>query len=91
MAQKAMGLIEAVGWAGCLEAADVALKTADVTLIGFEKANGGGRLVVRIEGDVSAVQAACEAAVASANKVSSVYAYRVLARPATEVSKLLRK
>ena len=61
--------------------------TADVTLIGLRPTavacgphrgrcvNGTG----------------LRATVASANKVSSVYAYRVLARPATEVSKLLRK
>ncbi|MDD2630072.1 MAG: BMC domain-containing protein [Limnochordia bacterium] len=90
MAQKAVGLIEAVGWAACLEAADTALKTANVNLIGIEKANGGGRIVARIEGDVASVQAACDAAVAAANKVNTVFAYRVLARPAKEISKLLR-
>ena len=39
---QALGSIEVVGLVAGVEAADVACKTADVNLIGYELARGGG-------------------------------------------------
>ena len=66
MTQQALGLIETVGLPVAIEAADAALKAANVTLIGYEKTKGGGLIVVKLRGDVGAIKAAVEAGVASA-------------------------
>ncbi|MDF2875981.1 MAG: microcompartment protein, partial [Sporomusa sp.] len=39
---NALGLMEVVGLAAGLEAADAAIKAANVTLIGYELTKGGG-------------------------------------------------
>ena len=59
---QALGSIEVVGLVAGVEAADVACKTADVTLIGYELAKGGGYVSIKVEGQVAAVQAAMDAA-----------------------------
>ena len=40
--QKSLGLIETQGLAGGIEAADAAVKSANVELIGYELTKGGG-------------------------------------------------
>lgn len=84
MIGKALGLIETVGLAAAIEAADTALKTANIDLIGYELTNGGGMVTVKIKGDVSAVNTALTAAKMSASKVGSVYAVLVIPRPNRE-------
>lgn len=59
---KALGLVETKGMVGAIEAADVALKTAQVELINKVHTKGG-LVCIEIEGDVAAVKAAVEAAV----------------------------
>jgi microcompartment protein CcmL/EutN len=81
MTQQAVGLIEAVGLPTAIEAADAALKAANVTLVGYEKTKGGGLIVVKIRGDVGAVNAAIEAAQISAGRVGQIYAVHVIPRP----------
>ena len=81
MTQQALGLIEAVGLPVAIEAADAALKAANVTLIGYEKTKGMGYIVVKLRGDVGAVKAAVEAGVASASRVGKVFSHHVIPRP----------
>jgi len=81
MTQQALGLIEAVGLPVAIEAADAALKAANVTLIGYEKTKGGGLIVVKLRGDVGAVKAAVEAGVASASRVGKIFSHHVIPRP----------
>jgi hypothetical protein len=66
MPSLSLGTIEVFGLPAAVEAADVACKTADVTLIGYETTDGMGMVAVKIEGQVSAVQAAVAAASAAA-------------------------
>ena len=80
MAGYALGLIETAGLSAAVEAADVALKSADVHLIGYELARGG-RITVKLEGEVSAVSAAIRSSYAAASKVSKVYSRHVIPRP----------
>ena len=68
--QKSLGLIETQGLAGGIEAADAAVKSANVELIGYELTRGGGWTTVKIQGDVGAVKAAVDAARIAAGKVS---------------------
>lgn len=58
---KALGMIETYGFIGSVEAADVMLKCADVTLVGTEKVSGG-LYYISVTGDVGAVKTAVEAA-----------------------------
>lgn len=57
---KALGMIETYGFIGSVEAADVMLKCADVSLLGTEKVRGGLHYI-SITGDVGAVKTAVDA------------------------------
>ncbi|MFZ5975884.1 MAG: BMC domain-containing protein [Bacillota bacterium] len=90
MAGYALGLIETVGLPAAMEAADAAVKAADVTLIGYELAKGGGLVTVKLEGEVSAVQAAVQSGCAAAARVRKVYSSLVIARPHKDLEQLTR-
>ena len=81
MNQQALGLIETFGLVAAIEAADAAVKAANVLLLGYEKTRGGGMVLVKIRGDVGAVQAAVDAAVVAAERVSKVVSHHVIPRP----------
>lgn len=87
--RKALGLIETIGLAAAIEAADAAVKAANVTLLGYENTKGSGKITVKIVGDVGAVNAAVAAAVASASRVGQVYGRHVIARPNEEIEWLI--
>ncbi len=82
MSGQSLGLIETVGLATAIEAADAAIKSANVELLGYESAKGRGMHTVKVVGDVGAVNAAVTAGVAAANRIGKVYAYKVIARTA---------
>lgn len=88
--QKSLGLIETQGLAGGIEAADAAVKSANVELIGYELTRGGGWTTVKIQGDVGAVKAAVDAARIAAGKVTRVVSTRVIPRPADGLERLIR-
>lgn len=79
---QSLGLIETIGLATAIEAADAAIKSANVELLGYEPAKGNGMHTVKFVGDVGAVKAAVDAGVAAASRIGEVYAYKVLARTA---------
>jgi microcompartment protein CcmL/EutN len=85
MPNLSLGTIEVFGLPAAVEAADVALKTADVKLIGYETTDGMGMVAVKIEGQVSAVQSAVSAACAAAGRVSKVFATSVIPRPSDQL------
>ncbi|TYP55472.1 BMC domain-containing protein [Thermosediminibacter litoriperuensis] len=84
----ALGLVETVGLVAAIEAADAGSKAADVKLIGYELARGGGLTTVKFTGDVAAVKAAVDAAKAAAERVGRVYAVHVIPRPADQIRPL---
>ena len=79
--KQALGLIETIGLAAAVEAADAAVKSANVHLIGYELTRGDGMVTVKVEGDVGAVKAAVSAAAGAAGNVNQVYSTRVIPRP----------
>ncbi|WP_428845481.1 BMC domain-containing protein [Azotosporobacter soli] len=89
MVKDALGLIEAVGLTAAVEAADAAVKAANVKLVGYELSKGGGLVVVKLTGDVGAVKAAVEAGKSAAEKVNKVWAVHVIARPHHELEKIV--
>lgn len=82
-------MIEVVGLAAAVEAADAALKSADVKLVGYELSKGGGMVVVKLTGNVSSVNMALEAAKNSASKVNKVCACKVIARMDESLDKVV--
>ena len=87
--QKSLGLIETQGLLGGITAADAAVKSANVELIGYELTKGGGWTTVKIQGDVGAVKAAVDAAKIAAGKVCRVVSTKVIARPARALDSLV--
>lgn len=83
--RQALGLIETIGLAAAVEAADAAVKAANVKLIGYELANGSGMTTVKVAGDVGAVKAAVEAGSAAASRVNRVVSTHVIPRPHDEL------
>ena len=72
MQKEALGMIETRGLVGAIEAADAMVKSANVTLIGYEKI-GSGLVTVMVRGDVGAVKAAVDAGSCAAEKVGDFY------------------
>jgi len=79
-----------VGLITAIQAMDAAGKSANVTLLGLENSRGGGRMTVKLEGDVGAVTAAVEAGSQAASAIGEVYAVKVIARPSDELERYLR-
>ena len=77
MQQEALGMVETKGLVGAIEAADAMVKSANVSLVGYEKI-GSGLVTVMVRGDVGAVKAAVDAGACSAEKVGEVVAQHVI-------------
>lgn len=71
-----------------VEATDAALKAANVSYKGHRQV-GSGLVTVVLEGDVAAVKAATDAGAAAAAKVGEVVSVDVIARPHSDVDKIL--
>jgi microcompartment protein CcmL/EutN len=87
---QALGLIETKGLLAAVEAADVMVKSADVSII--EKAYvGGGLVTVSVKGDVGAVKASIEAAVAAVKKLGEEFLVsdHVIPRPHEELESII--
>ncbi len=80
MLEYALGLIETRGLVGAIEAADAALKAADVLLVGKERADAG-LITIKLTGDVAAVRAAVDAGAAAAQRVGELVSVHVIPRP----------
>ncbi|MBM5596387.1 BMC domain-containing protein [Listeria seeligeri] len=82
---QAIGIIEIKGLASAITVADTMAKVANIELIGTEKAKGFGWIMVKIEGDVAAVNAALEAGEQTALASDSFVAKKVIPRPREEI------
>ncbi len=88
VARSALGLVETLGLIPAIIAADTAVKTAEVRLIGLEYI-GSGLVSVKLLGDVSAVQVAVEAACLAAEQLGRVHSHTVIARTGEGLWQLL--
>src|SRR5881398_2725621 len=84
MEREALGLIECRGLVAMIEAADAAVKGANVKLVGWEKIDAG-LVTAIVRGEVGAVKAAVDAGAAAARRVGTVTAIHVIPRPHGEV------
>lgn len=87
----ALGLVEIKGLAGAIAVADAMVKTANVGLIGIEKARGFGWITIKICGDVGAVTASVQTGRAVAEQNGQLVSYKVIARPAQAIGEVFCK
>ncbi|PEX93243.1 BMC domain-containing protein [Bacillus cereus] len=89
MEKQTLGLIEVRGYLGAVQAADAALKAANVTLIRCEIIKGG-LVTVQLTGDVGAIQAAVEAGEEAAKQLGVLITSHAIARLDDEVYKMIK-
>lgn len=87
MNRKALGLIELPNCTDAVEALDVMLKTADVEFLTWEKKLGGRLVTIFVQGAVSSVTEAVEAA--KKNAKGNIVASYVIANPHEETMRLV--
>ena len=85
---KSIGMIEVSGVTGAIDCLDIMCKSADVELVTWERKLGGRLVTVVVQGDVSAVTAAVENAVA--NGIVKPCAHAVIASPHEETWRILQ-
>lgn len=85
---KSYGFFEIPSTTAAIDAIDVMCKTADVSFVTWEKKLGGRLITIIIEGDVSAVTQAIEAAKERAMKKPA--ASVVIANPHEEIRRLVQ-
>ena len=88
MEREALGLIECRGLVAMIEAADAAVKSANVKLVGWEKI-GSGYVTALVRGDVAAVKAATDAGAAAARRVGELISVHVIPRPHSNLEDVL--
>ena len=84
---KSIGLIEVSGVTAAIDCLDIMCKSADVQFVTWERKLGGRLVTVVVEGQVSAVTAAVDNAMA--NAIKKPVAHAVIASPHEEVQRLL--
>lgn len=95
----AIGIVEMFGFVTAITAADAAAKAADVKVIAIDSnkpANADSVevpliMAIKVQGAVSAVRAAVDAAVAAANTVSGVICSHVIAGPTDDTQKMAER
>ena len=92
---KALGMIEVYSFSTAVRVADIAAKAADVKIIAFDRNRPFAPgfpvpliMVVKMEGEVAAVEAAVDAAVSYAKSQSRYIVHHIIARPADTVEKM---
>ncbi len=84
------GLIEVSGVTAAIDSLDAMCKAADVQLVTWERKLGGRLVTVIVEGSVSSVTAAVEAACAACEREGLIMAsHGVIASPAEETRKMV--
>src|SRR5947208_14920947 len=90
MASQALGLLECKGLVSLIEGSDAMLKSANVEMIGWDKA-GSGMVTAFVKGDVAAGKAAVDAGAEAAGRVGTVISVHGMARPHADLGGMMRK
>ena len=85
---NSLGFVEVTGVTAAIDALDIMCKSADVSLVSWERKLGGRLVTLIVTGTVSAVQAAVENA--SAQCIKKPAATAVIANPHPETVKLVQ-
>jgi len=87
MEVKSLGFIEITGVVAALDALDIMTKSANVSLVAWERKLGGRLVTIIVEGDVSSVTSAVDNACRLCIKKPA--AHLVLASPHSETRKIV--
>lgn len=87
---QALGMIETIGLIASIEAADAAVKAANVKLTKYEKVDGA-MCSIHVRGDIGAVQAAVDAAAQAARRVGQLVGVHVIPAPVGEIDEVIYK
>src|ERR1700686_1435790 len=85
---EALGMIETKALVALIEASDAVIKSANVSLIGWQKI-GSGLVTAMVVGDVAAVKAAIDAGAAAAGRIGEVIGVQVIPRPHEDLGAVL--
>lgn len=85
---EALGMIETKGLVALIEASDAMLKSANVTLVGWQKI-GSGLVTAFVVGDVAAVKAAIDAGASAAGRIGEVVGIQVIPRPHEDMGSVM--
>jgi len=83
--EQSLGVIETLGFATAMEAADAAVKAANVK-VGEWVSVGGGKVNIILRGDIAAVNAAVEAGVSAASQIGKVEGQAIIPRPSGKLT-----
>ena len=83
------GFIETKGFTAAVEAADAMLKAAKVDLVKWHK-TGSAMVIIIIQGDLAACQAAVSAGSAAASLTGELVSYNIIARPFDDTYTLVK-
>ena len=94
---EAVGIIEMFGFVAAIKAADAAAKAADVKVIAIDSNKPANAesvevpliMCVKVQGSVSAVEAAVEAAAAAAEACTGLIQKHIIARPNEDTEKMV--
>ena len=84
---KSLGFIEITGVVAALDALDIMCKSAEVSLVTWERKLGGRLVTIIVEGDIAAVTAAVENA--SNRAIKKPNAVLILANPHPETRRIV--
>ena len=84
---KSLGLVEVSGVTAGIDCLDIMCKSANVEFVTWERKLGGRLVTIIVQGDVSAVTAAVENALA--NAIVRPAAYAVIASPHEETQRMV--
>lgn len=86
----AVAVVEVAGLPTAIACADAMVKSANITLIGYEITKGGpGMVNVKICGDIGAVKAAVDAGCLVANQITQVVSRVIMPRPHKDLEPIL--
>jgi len=83
--ERALGMVETLGFVGTVEAADAMAKTANIEIQKYERV-GAGCSTTLVRGDLGSVQVAVEAGAEAARRVGELLACRIIPRPHPDVT-----
>ena len=86
---QAIGMVETRGLVASIEASDVMLKSANVSLL-LKEHVGGGLVTTIVTGDTGSVKASVDAGAAAAERVGELVSAHVIPRPAPSVGRMLQ-
>ena len=91
MANTSYGLIEVSGVVAAVDSLDAMCKASNVSLVTWERKLGGRLVTVIVEGTVSDVKSAVEAAIAICNTNNHIMAANgIIAAPSDEIRKMVK-